>query len=374
MKNHTIKYVGLDTHKDNIVIAIADDQRGGEIRNYGTIANNLDAVEKFVRKQISRNIELRCVYEAGPTGFGLYRYLTSNGIDCTVVAPSKIPKKDGDRTKTDRRDAYNLARLHRAGELEGIYIPSKEDEAMRDLIRGRDDARHASRKAKQRLLSFLLRHGISYSGKTNWTQAHFNWLAEIRMNHPAQQIAFQEYLGAINETTNRLDRLSKEISRLAKEWSHAPLVRAIQSLRGVAELTAVTIIAELGNLERFTNPKELMAYLGLVPSIHSTGTTTRHGGITKTGNGFVRRVLVEASWTYRLPARVTKHLLKRNQGLPTEIQEIAWKAQVRLCNRFRRLRARGKPTQIVTTAIARELIAFVWAINREFLAENRLSR
>lgn len=374
MKNHTIKYVGLDTHKDNIVIAIADDQRGGEIRNYGTIANNLDAVEKFVRKQISRNIELRCVYEAGPTGFGLYRYLTSNGIDCTVVAPSKIPKKDGDRTKTDRRDAYNLARLHRAGELEGIYIPSKEDEAMRDLIRGRDDARHACRKAKQRLLSFLLRHGISYSGKTNWTQAHFNWLAEIRMNHPAQQIAFQEYLGAINETTNRLDRLSKEISRLAKEWSHAPLVRAIQSLRGVAELTAVTIIAELGNLERFTNPKELMAYLGLVPSIHSTGTTTRHGGITKTGNGFVRRVLVEASWTYRLPARVTKHLLKRNQGLPTEIQEIAWKAQVRLCNRFRRLRARGKPTQIVTTAIARELIAFVWAINREFLAENRLSR
>jgi len=374
MQKDIIKYVGLDTHKSSIVIALADETRDGEVRNYGTIPNTLEAVDKFVRKQLSQNIELRCVYEAGPTGFGLCRHLRGNGIDCIVVAPSKIPKKDGDRIKTDRRDAYNLARLHRAGELEAIYIPTREDEAMRDLIRSRDDARHASRKAKQQILSFLLRHGKAYSGKTNWTKAHFNWLAEIKMNHPAQQIAYQEYITAIHETISRLDRLGKEISKLAKEWKQAPLVTAIQSLRGVAELTAVTIVAELGNLERFSHPKELMAYIGLVPSMYSTGTSTRRGGITKTGNGFVRRVLVEAGWTYRLPARLTKHLLRRNQGLPSAIQDISWKAQVRLCGRFRRLQAKGKPTQVVTTAIARELIAFVWAISKELNCSERISR
>lgn len=371
MKKNTIKYVGLDTHKNSIVIAIADENREGEVRIYGTIPNTVDAIDKFIRKQVSANIELRCVYEAGPMGFGLCRHLRGNGIDCIVVAPSMIPKKDGDRIKTDRRDARNLARLHRSGELQEIYIPTREDEAMRDLIRSRDDARHASRKAKQRLLSFLLRHGRSYTGRTNWNQAHFNWLAELKMDHPAQQIAYQEYISAIRETMNRVGRLDKEISNLCKEWQKAPLVKAIQALRGVAELTAVTIIAELGNLERFSNPKELMAYLGLVPSVYSTGTITRRGGITKTGNGFVRRVLVEASWTYRLPARMTKHLLKRNQGLPSTIQDIAWMAQLRLCNRFRRLRAKGKPTQVVTTAIARELIAFVWAISREFNSQKR---
>lgn len=374
MNKNTIKYVGLDTHKNSIVIALADEDRNGEVRNYGTIPNSFDAVDKFIRKQVSQNIELRCVYEAGPTGFGLCRYLRATGIDCIVTAPSMIPKKDGDRIKTDRRDASNLARLHRAGELQEIYIPTRDDEAMRDLIRSRDDARHASRKAKQRLLSFLLRHGITYSGKTNWTQPHFNWLAELKLEHPAQQIAYQEYIGAIHEATRRLDRLDKEISRLAKQWERAPLVSAIQALRGVAELTAVTIVAELGNLERFSNPKQLMAYIGLVPSVYSTGTRTRHGGITKTGNGFVRRVLVEASWTYRLPARITKHLLKRNQGLPSAIQDISWKAQLRLCGRFRRLRAKGKPRQVVTTAIARELIAFVWAINRELNTPVRTSR
>lgn len=374
MKQHTIKYVGLDTHKNSIVIAIADQERDGEVRNYGTIPNTLDAVEKFIRKQTSQKIELRCVYEAGPTGFGLCRFLRGNGIDCIVVAPSLIPRKDGDRIKTDRRDACNLARLHRAGELQEIYIPTREDEAMRDLIRSRDDARHASRKAKQQLLSFLLRHGKIYTGKTNWSQPHFNWLAEIKMDHPAQQIAYQEYILAIHDTTNRISRLDKEISNLSKEWKKAPLVKAIQALRGVAELTAVTIVAELGNLERFSNPKELMAYLGLVPSVYSTGTSTRRGGITKTGNGFVRRVLVEASWTYRLPARVTKHLLKRNKDLPLSIQEISWKAQLRLCNRFRMLRAKGKPTQVVTTAIARELIAFVWAISKEFKSLETVSR
>lgn len=373
MTKNTIKYVGLDTHKDNIVIAIADQHRNGEVRTYGTIPNTIDAIDKFIRKQISLNRELRCVYEAGPTGFGLCRHLRGNGIDCIVVAPSMIPKKDGDRIKTDRRDASKLARLHRAGELQEIYIPSRDDEAMRDLLRSRDDVRHASRKAKQRLLSFLLRHGKTYTGKTNWSQPHFNWLAELKFEHPAQQIAFQEYIGAINEARCRLKRLDQQISKLAKEWKQAPLVKAIQSLRGVAELTAVTIIAELGNLERFSNPKQLMAYVGLVPSVYSTGSTTKHGGITKTGNGFVRRVLVEAAWTYRLPARVTKHLLKRNQSQPISIQDIAWKGQVRLCSRFKRLRAKGKPRQVVTTAIARELIAFVWSICREHNGLKRLT-
>ncbi len=365
MKKHTIKYVGLDTHKDTIVIAIADKERSGEIRNYGTIPHTIESLEKFLRKQLSQNVELRCVYEAGPTGFGLYHYLRNNCIDCIVVAPSMIPKKSGVRIKNDRRDARDLARLHRAGELTAIYVPDPEDEAMRDLVRGRDDARNAARKAKQRLLSFLLRHGWRYSGKKNWTKAHYNWLSDIKMDHPAQQITLQEYIGAIEETNSRVVRLTQEITALVKEWHLEPVVSAIQALRGVSLLTAAIIVAELGQLARFSKPTELMAYVGLVPSEHSSGPTVKRGGITKAGNGYARRALVEAAWAYRFPARVTRHLKKRSDNLPIKIRQISWKAQMRLCEKFRRLRARGKSQQVVTTAIARELIAFIWAIDRE---------
>jgi transposase len=365
MKKHTIKYVGMDVHKDTIVIAMANEGRDKEVRQYGTIPHTMDAVNKFIRKQISQGVELRCVYEAGPTGFGLYHYLKKNGIECSVVAPSMIPKKSGVRIKNDRRDARDLARSHRSGDLTAIYVPEPEDEAMRDLIRARDDAKDAGRKAKQRLLSFLLRHGWNYSGKTNWTRAHFNWLSDIKMPHPAQQIALQEYIHAIEETKGRVLRLTAEITKLVKEWRFEPVVSAIQALRGVSLLTAATVVAEIGPLGRFAKPTQLMAYLGLVPSEHSSGPSIKRGGITKAGNGYARRVLVEAAWTYRFPARVTRHLLKRSSQLPTKVREIAWKAQVRLCDRFRRLRAKGKLKQVVTTAIARELIAFIWAINNE---------
>lgn len=362
-KQYTTKYIGLDVHKDTIVIAIADDCREGEVRHYGTIPHTINAVDKFIRKQISQGVELKCVYEAGPTGFGLYRYLKSNGIDCIIAAPSKIPKKSGDKIKHDRRDAHNLGRLHRAGDLTAIYVPDPEDEAIRDLIRCRDDARIATRKAKQRLLSFLLKHGRRYSGKSNWSKAHYNWLSDIKMEHRAQQIALQEYIASVEENNQRIFRLTTEISNHVKGWRLEPIVTAIQALRGVSLLTAATVIAEIGSLGRFAKPKELMAYLGLVPSLYSTGTTVKYGGITKTGNGFARRALVEAAWTYRFPARVSRHLRKRSQELPKEVREIAWKAQLRLCEKFRRLSSKGKPKQVVTTAIARELIAFIWAIH-----------
>lgn len=365
MSNTIIKYAGFDTHKDTIVIAIADEGRSGEIRNYGTIPHTLEALNKFIRKQVSQGVELRCVYEAGPTGFGLYHYLKNNGIDCIVTAPSMIPKKGVQRIKNDRRDAVELARLHRSGDLEAIYVPEPEDEAMRDLIRCRDDARIASRKAKQRLLSFLLRHGWNYSGKSRWTRPHYNWLSDIKMPHPAQQIALEEYIRTVEETNQRVSLLTSEITKLVKQWRLEPVVTAIQALRGVSLLTAATVVAEIGPLGRFAKPTELMGYVGLVPSEHSSGATIKRGGITKAGNGYARRALIEAAWAYRFPARVTRHLLKRSHQLPKAIRDIAWKAQLRLCNRFRRLSAKGKPKQVVTAAIARELIAFIWAINNE---------
>ena len=282
-----------------------------------------------------------------------------------VAAPSMIPKKSGDRIKNDNRDAVMLARLHRAGELTAVFVPDVEDEAMRDLSRARGDAVIVAKKAKQRLKAFLLRNGVVFAGKSQWSKAYFSWLADIAMPHPAQQIALQEYIDAVHESLRRVDRLTDQIRQMVTGWRLAPMVKALQAARGVSLVVAVTVLAELGDLGRFKKPSQLMAYLGLVPSEHSSGPNIRRGGITKTGNGHVRKVLVEAAWAYRMQARVSRVLLKRQQGVPQKVCRIAWKAQLRLCARYRRLTAKGKPKQKVVTAIARELSAFLWAIAKQ---------
>lgn len=359
-----ITYVGLDVHKATVSVAVAESGRAGEVRQVGTFANRPDVLRKMVARLGKRGQQLRFCYEAGPCGYGLQRRLTSDGYDCIVVAPSLIPIKTGDRVKTDRRDATTLAKLHRAGELTPVWVPDAAHEAMRDLIRARATAVRVLGKARQHLQGFLLRHDKVYSGERTWTLAYRRWLTTVRFEHPAQQIVFQDYIHAIEEAELRRDRLMQQMEGLLPTWSMAPVVAALQAMRGVALVVAVTIVAEVGDFRRFSNPRQLMAYLGLVPSEHSSGSTVRRGGITKAGNALARRALIEGAWTYRMPARVSRKLYDRLEPLPAEVRNIAWKAQVRLCARYRRLAARGKPTVVVTTAIAREMVGFIWAIAR----------
>lgn len=358
-------YAGLDVHKKSIEIALAEGGRDGEVRRYGRIGGDLDSIDKVVRKLVSRGKSLRFAYEAGPCGYEVYRHLTSLGYECVVVAPSQVPRRSGDRIKNDRRDAMTLARLFRAGELTAVYVPTPEDEAMRDLVRGREDAKRDERKAKQRLGAFLLRHGHRYPGRRSWSQAHMRWISDIKMSHPAQHVTMQEYINTIHERGARVDRLTDQIRELLTIWKMEPVVKALQALRGVSLIVSVTTVVELGDMGRFANPSELMAYLGLVPSEHSSGERNRRGKITKTGNNHVRRALVEAAWTYRFPPRVSRVLLKRQEGIPRQICDISWKAQLRLCGRYKSMMARGKTKQVVITAIARELAGYMWAIARE---------
>lgn len=365
MEKHNSRFIGLDVHKETITIAIADQNRDGEVRVYGTINNDMNSLNKIIRKLLSTGADLHFVYEAGPCGYNIYRYLTGNGFNCIVAAPSLIPKKSGDRIKNDPRDAKDLARLHRSGELTAVTVPEPEDEAVRDLCRARDDVRKSLSKAKQRLQAFLLRHNIAYTGKSKWSKQHFQWLADLKMPHSAQYIALQEYIEAVHESRKRIARITEQLREVAGQWRFAEVVTALQALRGISFLAAVTTVAEVGDLRRFQNPNELMAFLGLVPSQHSSGNKIKHGAMTKTGNSHARRILVESAWTYRLPARLTKYLLKRQEGLSKSIREIAWKAQLRLCSRYRRLLAKNKPKQVVVAAIARELVGFIWAIAHE---------
>jgi transposase len=357
--------VGLDVHKNSIQVVTADTDGAMEVRHFGRIEGTMDALDRAVRKLVSGGKTLRFVYEAGPCGYEIYRHLTGKGFSCKVVAPSKTPKKSGDRIKNDRRDAETLARLERAGELTGIYVPREEDEAMRDLTRAREDAVKSLKTARHQLSAFLLRYGKRYPGKGSWTPVHMRWLSDIVFPHPSQQIVLQEYLTTVRVCTERTTRLTDQIAELLPEWRLHPVVKALQALRGVAPIVAATTVAEIGDLSRFENPRRLMAYLGLVPSEDSSGESTHRGSITKTGNGHVRRVLIEAAHAYSFPARVSRHLLKRQEGLPEPVLAIAWKAQVRLCGRFRRLLARGKLKTKIVTAIARELSGFMWAIARE---------
>jgi transposase len=294
----------------------------------------------------------------------LARELAAAGYRCEVIAPSKIPRKAGDRVKTDRRDALMLASLARAGELVAVTIPDERDEAIRDLSRARVDAVRARLKARQQLKALLLRHGRRYSGKTSWTAAHERYLAAISFPHAAQDIAFAEYRQAVGEGEARVQRLTQALRQQVEGWRMQPLVGAIMTLRGLELIAASTIVAELGDLRRFAHPRELMGYVGLVPSEHSTGSQRRQGAITKTGNGHVRRVLIEAAWNYRYPARLSRTLQLRQQGQPAAIREIAWRAQLRLAHRYQRLSARGVQYNKLCLAIARELVGFIWDIGR----------
>src|SRR5262245_6158863 len=357
-------FVGLDVHKETIAVAYVGEEREAEVVALGTIGTRQCDIDKLIRKLQSKGKTLHFVYEAGPCGYWLYRYLTKKRLLCWVVAPSCIPKKASDRVKTDRRDAVQLARLLRSGDLSPVYIPSVEDEAIRDLVRAREDALKDLKAAKVRLKAFLVRQDIRYEGRANWGAAHLRWLADVVCPTPAQQIVFQEYVRAVSEHTERLQRLEAELPALVQNWRWAPVVDAIQALRGVQFIAAVTLIAELGDLHRFDSPRQLMSYLGLIPSEHSSGERRRQGSITKTGNSHARRVLVEGAWAYRYPAKVSRHLQLRLEKVPKAIQDISWKAQVRLCKRYRRLVARGKQVNQVVVAIAREMAAFVWAIAR----------
>lgn len=358
------KFVGLDVHKETIAVSVADGE-GGEARYLGEISNTPDAVVKLLRRLRKEGAQLRFCYEAGPCGYGLHRQLRELGQDCQVVAPSLIPRKPGDRVKTDRRDSLNLARLHRAGELTAVWVPDGAQEALRDLTRAREDMKHLQRQAKQRLLGFLLRHGKRFGGKDNWTQAHFRWMEEVKFEQqPLQQIVFQEYIDSVKAMTRRVGAFDEQMESAARESVFWPVIEGLMALRGVKLITATTIVAEIGDLKRFATAPQLMAYLGVVPSEHSSGESKSRGGITKTGNGHVRRVLVESAWQYRYPARKTAVLQRRAERASEQVQEIAWKAQKRLCARYRLLEARGKLKVQVCIAIARELAGFIWAIGQ----------
>jgi transposase len=365
MPQSSTLYIGMDVHKESMAVAYVSQDHGAAVTYLGTIGTRQCDLDQLIRKMPSKATHLLFVYEAGPCGSWLYRYLTKKGYRCWVVAPALIPQKAGDRVNTDRRDAVQLARLMRSGDLTPVYVPTVEDEAIRALTRAREDTIADLKAAKFRLKAFLLRHDIRYTGQATWGPAHLRWLSEIVGPTPAQQMVFQADIRAVNEHTERLQRLEQELQEQVKAWRLNPVVEALQALRGVQFTVAVTTVAELSDLTRFNNPRELMKFLGLTPSEYSTGERRRQGTTTKTGNTHARRVLVEGAWAYRYPAKVSRHLQLRLENQPKVIQDISWKAQVRLCTRYRRLMARGKHANQVVVAIARELVGFMWAIAKQ---------
>jgi transposase len=358
-----LRFVGLDVHQDSISIAVAESGRE-PARLLETIP--ADAVRLLkVLDRLGPKSRLRVCYEAGPTGYRLARQLNDEGICCVVVAPSLVPTQKNRRIKTDRRDAVRLAHFLRSGDLVEVTIPEAQTEAMRDLERAREDAIQVERVARQQLDKFLLRHGRRWSEGSKWTGKHWQWIQVQEFPEEASRRVLGDYLHAVEQASARVQRLTADIGELVERWTLGPLVRALQALRGVDLVTAVVLAAEIGNFKRFRTPKQLMAYLGLVPSEHSSGGTRRQGGITRTGNRHARWVLVEAAWNYRFRPGASKRINARRQRVAAGVRSIAQRAEQRLSRRFRRLIDRGKSSQKAVTAVARELVGFVWAIAQE---------
>jgi transposase len=365
MDNTSEAFVGLDTSKLRNAVAIAEDGRDGEVRFFGEIDNTPAAVAKLVRKLATRYGRLTFCYEAGPTGYGVYRQIRGLGHECIVAAPSLIPKRPGDRVKTNRRDAVSLAKLLRSGDLTAVWVPDGGHEAMRELTRARETAMMDLRRKRQQVSAFLLRQGLHYPAvRKTWTKAHMNWLASQKLEHVEQRIVFEEMMLGIREAQDRLQRLDDAIRAAVPDWSLAEVVTALMAVRGMDLVAAATFLAEIGDLSRFQTPRELMGYLGLVPSEESTGDTIKRGPITKTGNRRARRMLVECAWSYRHPPRVGRDKQERVAAAPRAVRQIAWKAQCRLHNRYRSLIRKGKLKTVANTAVARELAGFLWAVNR----------
>lgn len=358
-----IKYVGLDVSKAKIAVAIADEGRDAP-RFWGSIPHTKEAIRKLMQKLSGKEeVTLEVCYEAGPTGYALYRWLLEMNISCAIVAPSLIPKRPGDRVKTDKRDALRLAQLFRAGELTSVYVPTPEDEALRDLVRAREDAKEDLARHKQRLGKFLLRHQLSDpKGSTPWTHANEAWLDTLQFTNACHRLTFQEYRHAIWETKERLKRYEQEMDVQTEVSEQAPLIQALQALRGVAMITSITLGSEIMSITRFRSASSFMSYCGLVPSESSSGETRNQGSITKAGNAHIRRVLIESAWSYRYSPAVKRKMRERISGLPPEVQAIAWSAQQRLHKKYKVLMRKGKQRGTIAVAIARELAGFVWAI------------
>ncbi len=371
MKNK-VRFLGLDVHAETIAVAIAEPD--GEVRSLGTIANRAESVCKLVKK-LGPAEHLKACYEAGPTGYVLYWQLAELGVACEVIAPTLVPMKAGDRVKTDRRDAERLARSYRSGDLTAVWVPDEGSEALRDLVRAREAAKQDQLRARHRLGKFLLRMGQRPAmGMKAWTAPYMAWVRQVHFTQLAREATMLDYLYEVDHMGERVKRLEQAITEAVKLATPAvqEVVKGLQALRGIAEISAVTIVAELGSITRFENARQLMGYSGAVPSEDSSGQRTRRGSITKTGNAHLRRIVVEAAWSYRHRPALGPRLRKRQEGVPEPIKEIAWKAQVRLTKRYARLAAAGKDQRKIITAVGRELLGFIWAIGIKAEAAGKL--
>jgi transposase len=362
MSQSSTLFIGMDVHKDSIAVAYVAQDHGAEVTYLGAIGTRQGDMDHLIRKMPSKAKQLLFVYEAGPCGYWRYRYLSQTGYDCWVVAPSLMPQKPGARVNTDRRDARQLARLARSGDLTAVSVPTVADAAMRDLTRAREDTLSDRKDARYRLNACLLRHDIRSTGRAHWGPAHLRWLAEVVGPTPAQHIVFQAYVRAVSEHRDRLQRLDQERREPVTAWRLSPVVEALQALRGGPWIAAVTLVADMGDLTRVESPRALMKLMGLLPSAYASGEQRRQGSMTTAGHTHARRVLVEGAWAYRDPAKVSRHLPRRLETPPTVIQDIRWNAQVRRCQRDRRLVSRGKHAHVVPVAMARELSGLLWAI------------